>query len=308
MNPDLKADPTSAAPSDSDAALVFDVTTAQFQKQVLDRSQSQPVVIDFWAEWCGPCRMLGPVLEKAVLERGGKVALAKINTDHEPALAQRFRIQGIPAVKAFYKGRLINEFVGARDARFIATFLDSVIPSPAEEQLADATTLFTQGKVREAADLLRPLSRDDGGLQPPLRNRVRVLLAETLLALDTRGGNDAEATALLDQLDPRSPEVERAELLRDYLAFVAESSKATGDEAERVQKDEKDFDARYVLAAVKARAAAHEQAFELLLEIVARSRHYRDGAAVKAIITLCKFLGPENDLSHEYRRRLQVYV
>jgi putative thioredoxin len=109
-----------------------DVTESTFESEVLERSQSLPVVVDFWAEWCGPCRMLGPVLEREAAARSDKLQLVKLDVDSNPALAQRYGIQGIPAVKAFRNGRVVAEFVGAQPAAAVARFLDSLIPSEAE--------------------------------------------------------------------------------------------------------------------------------------------------------------------------------
>src|SRR5579875_648898 len=106
----------------------MDVTESTFQSAVLDRSHTVPVVVDFWAEWCGPCRQLGPVLERAVAARTGKVELAKVDVDANPMLARRFGIQGIPAVKAFRDGAVVSEFVGAQPSLGVERFLDALIP------------------------------------------------------------------------------------------------------------------------------------------------------------------------------------
>ncbi len=155
----------------------MDVTDSTFQTAVLDRSHTVPVVVDFWAEWCGPCRQLGPVIERAVAARAGKVELAKVDVDANPGLSQTFRIQSIPAVKAFRDGRMAAEFVGAQPPAAVESFIDSLLPSPADELVGRGD----EASLREANAL------------EPTRADAAVPLARILLG---RGETDAAAAIL----------------------------------------------------------------------------------------------------------------
>lgn len=153
------------------------VTEATFESQVLERSQQVPVVVDFWADWCGPCKALGPALEKAEASRQGKVVLAKVDVDANPRLASLFQVQGIPAVKAFRDGQVVDEFTGALPPARVEAFFDSLLPSRADELLAAGDEL----SLREAAEL------------EPRRADLAVALAKARLA---RGAEDEALEAV----------------------------------------------------------------------------------------------------------------
>jgi putative thioredoxin len=188
--------------------MILDVSEQDFEQEVVERSKEVPVVVDFWAEWCGPCRSLTPVLEQAVREREGKVVLAKVDTDANPGISQAFGIRGIPAVKAFKDGRVVSEFTGAQPPARVSQFLDALVPSEAEELVAAGD----EASLRRALEL-EPANTDAAvGLARVLAERgerddAMALLqgrpgfaAEGLLAR-LKLSDDPEVSAAFDKLD-----------------------------------------------------------------------------------------------------------
>src|SRR5262252_3557888 len=233
---------------------IKDVNESAFDTDVIARSRTVPVVVDFWAAWCGPCRVLGPILEREVAALGGRVELAKVDTDKNPELAARYDIRGIPAVKAFRGGEVVREFVGAQPVDFLRRWLAELAPSPGKQALADA------------------------------------------------------AAAALASVDPRGPQADAADATRRRMAFARDAAAFGGRDAATaaIAQDPDNLEARFALASAHAAALQWEPALAELLELVKRSRKFRDDGARRAMLAIFDHLGAQHPLVSEYRRQLQI--
>lgn len=274
----------------------YDVGSADFGDKVLDASRRVPVIVDFWAEWCQPCRILKPILEKLATEYGGRFILAKVNSDENQELAQRYGVRGIPAVKAFLDGQLVDEFTGALPEGQIREFLDRLIPSPAEPLRLEALQAHARGDLEGA----RKLMAQAINLDP--RNDASYL---DYVELSLEAGALDEAREILDAVRERCRDGDRVAALDAQLHLAAGGGGAdTGVLRTRIDADPNDLDARLQLANALAVARDYRPALEQLLEIVRRDRKWQDEAGRKTMLTLFTLLGGQpgyDDLVREFR-------
>ena len=277
----------------------YDVGTADFQEKVLAASHRAPVLVDFWAEWCAPCRALKPILEKLAVDYGGRFILAKLNSDQNQELAARLGVRGIPAVKAFVDGKLVDEFTGALPEAQIRDFIDKLLPSPAEPLRVAAQEARARGDAQVAAALLADARELDAN-----NENVQLDLAE--IHIDT--GQIDTARALLGALNHRARDTARLAALQARLKLVAAGGGADPTAlAARIAANAGDLAARLELAHALALAQDYRPALEQLLEIVRRDRDWQDDAARKTMLDLFTLLGANahfDDLVREFRIRL----
>lgn len=275
----------------------FDVSLQDFQTQVLEAAMQVPVVVDFWAPWCEPCKVLKPLLEKLAEEYKGRFLLAKVNSDENPELAQHFGVRSIPSVKVLYQGQLVDEFNGALPEGQIREFLDRIaLPDAGGNLREEAAALVAEGRLDEALAVLVQASQAN-----PQDQAIQLDAVEVLMQL---GRND-EARQLLggDYAD----QAERANALRARLALLDGAADVAPLEA-RLAANADDHAARLELSAAYAAQGRFREALDAALEVVSRDRFYEQGAGRQALLKLFEALSGEqhDDLVREYRRKLSA--
>lgn len=279
---------------------IVETNAARFQADVLERSKQVPVVVDFWAPWCGPCRILGPILEKLAREKNGAFVLAKVNTDEEPSLAAAFGVQGIPAVFAIRDGRPVDQFTGAMPESQLRAWLEGLLPAEDETRSEAARALAAEDPAAAEASLREILA------EYPKSTAARRVLAELLF----KAGRLNEAEPLLEELAEMGGADETCERMLSEIR-LQESAQTQGDPAElqaRLRADPNDFAAASALAEIEAAKHEYAEALEHALHVVARDRGDLRESARALMLRIFNVLGNDHPLTEEYRRKLTMLL
>jgi putative thioredoxin len=293
--------------SGATASAVKDVTAASFGQDVIAASARQPVLVDFWAPWCGPCKQLAPALEKAVADSGGKVKLVKMNIDDHPQIAGQLGIQSIPAVIAFEKGQPIDGFMGALPESQVRGFIERLVgplTAGADETIAQAQAAATAGDAAGAAALYsRVLTEDEGN--------IKAIAGLAKLHVDS--GDLEQAKAVLSLAPPPAPGKDLDPAISAVTAAIdiAEQAAALGDLGpleKAVADNPGDNQARFDLALALNARGDRDAAADRLLEIIKRERGWNEDAARKQLVQFFEAWGLMDDASVTARRKLSALI
>jgi putative thioredoxin len=279
---------------------MIDTTQDNFIRDVIDASRESPVLVDFWAPWCGPCRVLGPMLEKLEREYDGRFRLVKVNSDQNPDLSAQFGVRSIPYVVAFVDGKAVNAFVGALPESQLRAFIDKIVPNPSEIQRRKALRLVAAGDAAGATSSLRSAIALD-----PENAAARLDLANLLLAKPDAKAI-AEAKQVLAPIAGRQPADPALTALNTRLAALEMSASLPSqqDLEARIAADGTDLQARLDLANRLIAERQFEPALDQLLAIVERDRTFNNDAARKTMLAVFDLAADQRELVSSYRRRL----
>jgi putative thioredoxin len=281
----------------SDSPYIHNVTAEDFQSLVIENSFKQPVLVDFWAEWCNPCQALIPVLTRLAEDYKGAFILAKVNSDEQSELTAQAGVRSLPTVKLFVNGEIVDEFMGALPEQEVRKFLDKHIQSESNVVVQEAMKAYSEGRQQEALDMLNSALASD-----PQNAGLKINIARLVANQEDYDS----ATALINTLnddEKNQPEV------RELLAQIklANQLKDAGDPKEleqRLQQNPDDLEALLQMSNYHTASGNHEVAIEMLLRIMQKDRSFKDDAGRTGLLDIFSLLGNENPLVQTYRRKM----
>lgn len=259
--------------------------TNNFQKDVIEQSYIIPVLVDFWAEWCAPCRILGPVLERLAEKYKDQWKLVKLNTDLYPEIAAEYGIRGIPNVKLFHKGKVINEFSGALPEHMVEEWLRKSIPSKYADMIEKAKKLLSEGRIEDARVILEQVHNGDIN-----NGEVKILLAKILVY-----ENPKEALRLVESAQLSNQTVELAEAITTMSQLFEKLNNPEDLPEDNVKE-------KYLDAIKDMKEKRFAAALEKFIDIIRENKAYDDEGARKACIAIFKYLGEDHETTIQYRR------
>jgi len=281
----------------SDSPYVVDVDEASFAEAVIEKSKQIPVVVDFWAAWCGPCQALMPVLSKLAEEYDGKFILAKVNSDEQQPLAAQFGVRSLPTVKFFVNGDVVDEFMGALPESDIRGFIDKYVARESDSLLLKALDVLEQGDVETSLQMMR-----DAAAADPENYTIHKAYARVLI----ESGSPDDAKAVIEALPANIRLEDDVKALEASLEFIhiAQAHPDVQQLMNNIEADENDCESRYALSAHQLLHGNMQNALDQMLEIMKRDRSFNDDAGHKGLLRIFELLGNQGELVSHYRKQM----